>query len=237
MLLYINFMMTFDPKWLKDIKAEIVNKSAAIRSITVTGEGKVVAYANTAIISFSIITQEVTVKQVTSKNTQKLNLVTEALKKMAINGADISVAKYSLYPEYEHSKNIAPKISGYSLEQELIVKVKKMDFVDRIIDALTKQKVNKITLVFDIADPSLFKKQAREMAFSDAQKKAREMVKAAGVKLGQVVTFSENEDESYPTHSIPSSQIGFSGIKGDVSVVESGSKEFSASVNVTYEIE
>lgn len=230
-------MKTFDPKWLRDIKAEIINKSAATRTITVTGEGKVVAHANTAIISFSIITQEETVKLVTAKKNQKLNLVTAALKKMSINSSDISVSKYNLYPEYEHLKNLPPKISGYTLEKELIVKVKKIEFVDKIIDALTKQKVNKITLVFDIADPSLFKKQAREMAFSDAQKKALDMAKAAGVKLGQVVTFSENEDENYPIHSIPSSQIGFSGIKNDLSVVESGSKEFSASVNVTYEIE
>jgi uncharacterized protein YggE len=233
-------MANLDPKSLKNILAEIVNKPST-KIVTVTGDGKVTALSDLAIFSFSVLTQAQTVKQVTMNNTQKMNAILKGMKKLKIKEKDIITSKYSLFPNYRHSKNRPPKITGYNLDKEIIIKTKKFELIDKIFEVITKEGVNKMMLLFDIGDTKAYKKQAREKAFEDARKKAEEMAEVAGVRLGKVVTFSENETEQYPTHSVPSTQIGFSTLGGElsgpVSVVESGSKEFTASVSVTYEIE
>lgn len=228
-----------DTKWLKDLKAEFFDKFPA-RTVTVTGDGKVTAHSDTGILSFALVTKAPTVKQVTTANSKKMDGVMAAMKKFKIMDKDIEVSKYNLYPDYRQKDKKNKRIGSYHLEKELVVKIKKLEMIDQVLEMITKEGGDKMTLVFDVDDPSLFKKQAREKALLDARKKADEMAKVTGVTIGKVITFSENEGEQYPTHLVPASQIGFADVRGEtsgpISVVESGSKEFTASVNVTYEI-
>jgi len=91
-------------------------------------------------------------------------------------------------------------------------------------------------LTFSIDDDSSQSAEARDSAFAKAREKAESMAKAAGVKLGRVVTFNESNDYHYPTPMY----YQMDAMKSEVAsapAIEAGSQDVKVTVNVTYEIE
>ena len=226
------------PSWFKNIKAEITNQPYA-RTVTVDGEGKVTAKPDIAIINLSVVSQGKTVKQVTLDGNQKMTAVTGEVKKLGVDEKDMVTSSYNLYPEYAYPENQQPQIRGYSLNQGITVKVRKLDTVDDVLDAGIKAGANQVgQLSFDIDEDSALKNEARDKAFKKAREKADQMASAAGVSIGRVITFSEGYvpppvpvyrgyDMAYATgaEAVPAPSI------------EPGSKELTVTVSVTYEIE
>ena len=226
------------PSWFKNIKAEITNQPYA-RTITVDGEGKVTAKPDIAIVNLSVVSQGKNVKQVTLGGNQKMTDVINSVKALGVDVKDVQTSSYSLYPDYAYPENQQPQIRGYSLNQGITIKVRKLDTVDDVLDAGIKAGANQVgQLSFDIDEDSALKKDARDMAFKKAREKADQMASAAGVKVGRVITFSESGynppmpvyggyDMAYATkaEAVPAPSI------------EPGSQELKVNVSVTYEIE
>jgi len=231
----------FGSSWFKNIKAEITNQPYA-RTITVSGEGKISAKPDIARISLSVVSKGATVKVVTTDNNTKMNLVLAAVKGLGIDPKDITTSQYNLYPEYDYgtiTRSGTNKIIGYNLTQEVSIKVRDLQKVDEILDGGIKAGANQVgSLSFEIDDTGPVKKQAREMAFQKAREKAQEMSEQAGVRLGRVVTFSE--DAGY--YPVPYGNFAMEAKSmGDavpmMAPVEPGQKELTMNVSVTYEIE
>ncbi len=254
------------PSWFKNIRAEITSQPYA-RTVTVDAEGKVTAKPDIAVVSFSVVTQAKTVADVTKDGNQKMTEVIDALKKIGIEDKDLTTAQYSLNPQYTSSDTItsedledvvdaedlervkemviatdmASKIVGYQLHQTLQVKIRNLQETESVIDTAVKTGANEVgQLYFDIDDPSTLKKEAREKAFTTAREKAEDMAKAAGVKLGRVVTFSEGYNYMpYNNFRMESAMD----MAKDASAatpapsIEPGSQEVQLTVSVTYEIE
>ena len=227
----------FGPSWFKNIRAEVTSQPYA-RTISVSGEGKISAKPDIANVSLAVVAKGSTVKQVTNDGNVKMNQVLAAVKNLGVDAKDITTSQYNLYPDYNYLTNGGNKIIGYNLTQEITVKVRDLTKVDEILDGGTKAGANQVgSLTFDIDDTGAVKKQAREKAFAAAREKAQEMAAAAGVKLGRVVTFSEDAAPvAYPMMNF-AMEAKSSDAAGGAPSVEPGSKELSISVSVTYEIE
>jgi uncharacterized protein YggE len=226
----------FQPQWFKNIKAEITSQPYA-RTITVSAEGKVTAKPDIAVISLSVVTQGKTVKAVTQEGNTKMTAVIDAVKKLGVDAKDITSTQYNLYPQYFYPENQAPKLSGYNLNQDITIKVRDLEKVEDVLDSGIAAGANQVgQLSFDIDDPSGVKKEAREKAFTTAKEKASEMAKAAGVKLGRVVTFSEDSGYQQPVYANYSMDM-MAKSESAGAAIEPGSKEMNISVSVTYEIE
>ena len=80
-------------------------------------------------------------------------------------------------------------------------------------------------------------KQAREEALRQATEKAEALAKIANVKLGKLVSFSENG--YVPSYSVYARGValdaGFGGAEA-APTVEPGSQEVQVNVTVTYEV-
>lgn len=229
----------FQPRWFKNIKAEVTSQPYA-RTITVTAEGKIVTKPDIALIDLSVVTQSKTVKDVTTEGNTKMTQVIDAVKKLGVDSKDITSSQYNLYPVYVYPDRQSPKITGYSLTQDIQVKIRDLTKVDDVLDAGIGAGANQIgQLTFDIDDPAAVKKQAREKAFVTAKEKAKEMADAAGVKLGRVVTFSEGDNYYPPVYANYSMESAKMMDGGGVPApsIEPGSKEVNLNVSVTYEIE
>lgn len=225
------------PRWFQNIKAEITNQPYA-RTITVSADGKVTTKPDIALIDLSVVSQGKTVKAVTQDGNVKMSQVIDAVKKLGIESKDIASTQYNLYPNYVYPQNASPRIDGYNLTQNIQVKVRKLDQVDDVLDTGITAGANQVgQLTFDIDDPSSVKKQAREKAFVIAKEKALEMAKAAGVNLGRVVTFSENEGYQPPMFANYAMEAKSMAGAIPSPSIEPGSKEMSLSISVTYEIE
>lgn len=229
---------SLQPNWFESIKAEITNQPYA-RTVTVSAEGKVTVKPDIARISLSVVSQGATVKAVTKDGNEKMNAVVKAVKAMGVEDKDITTSQYDLYPEYKYISSQPPKIVGYKLDQEVQLKVRKLEAVEDVLDTGIKAGANQVgQLSFDIDDTTDIKKQAREIAFNKAKEKAQEMASAAGVSLGKVITFSEDTYSAMPQ--------AFANYKLDMAVqapemaqapsIQTGSKEISLNVSVTYEI-
>jgi hypothetical protein len=226
----------FKTQWFKNIKAEITSQPYA-RTVTVSAEGKVNVKPDIAIANLSVVTQGKTVKAVTQEGNTKMAAVIEAVKKLSIDSKDVTSTQYNLYPQYSYPDNQVAQLSGYSLNQDIQIKVRNLENVENVLDAGIAAGANQVgQLSFDIDDPSGVKKEARQQAFTTAKEKALEMANAAGVKLGRVVTFSEDQGYQQPVYANYSMDM-MAKSESAGAAIEPGSKEMNISVSVTYEIE
>jgi len=224
--------------WFKNIKAEVTSQPYA-RTITVSAEGKITARPDIALVELAVVSEGLTVKAVTKDGNEKMAKVIDSVKKLGIEDKDITSTQYNLYPKYNYEGNRSPKIIGYTLNQEISVKVRDLEKVEDVLDTGINSGANQVgQLRFDIDDMTKIKKEAREKAFTAAKEKAEDMANAAGVKLGRVVTFYE--DGGYAPPMYANYAMEAKSMDSAVSMatsIEPGSKELNLSVSVTYEIE
>ena len=225
------------PQWFSNIKAEVTSQPYS-RTITVTAEGKLNVKPDIAIVNLSVVTQGTSVKTVVKAGNEKMDAVVAAVKALKIEDKDITSSNYSLYPTYDY--NYSPyRITGYTLSQEIRVKIRDLEIVEDVLDKGIAAGANQVgQLSFDIDDLTAVKKTARKDAFDEARAKAVEMCDAANVKLGRVVTFSEGYD-SYPQPVYANYMKSYdsAGAVAESATIEPGSKDITVNVTITYEIE
>ncbi len=215
--------------------------------ISITAEGKVTAVPDIAMVSLSVVSQGRTVGEVTKANTEKMNAIVAAVKGMSVEDKDIKSTGYYLTPQYETLPPIVynstpvqpPKIVGYSLEQSLEIKVRQTDKAGDIIQKGTDLGANQVgQLTFNIDDPEELKGQAREQALKKAKEKAQALATQAGVTLGKVTNFSE-DNYNFPTYYARDYAMGASmeaAPKAAAPTLEPGSQDVTVNVSVTFEI-
>jgi len=229
--------VTVRPGWYRNIKAEITSQPYA-RTITVSAEGKIYSKPDIALIDLSVVSEGETVKAVTQEGNAAMSRIVDAVKALNVEAKDITSTTYNLRPQYAYPENKSSYLTGYRLTQNIQVKIRDLESVEDVLDAGVSAGANQVgQLTFDIDDPTLLKKQAREKAFTAAKEKAQEMASAAGVKLGRVVTFSEGSNYQSPVFSNYKMTDESLAITESTATIEPGSKELNLTVNVTYEIE
>jgi len=220
--------------WHQNIRAQVISEPFS-KSITVTAEGKITAKPDIALVNLSVLSQSKNVKDAVKEGNEKMARIYNAVKALGVDEKDITSTSYSLYPNYEYSKDYTMKsIISYTLNQEIRVKIRDLEKIEEILDQAVEAGSNQLgQLVFDVDDPSTLKTEAREIAFKTAKEKAENMAKSAGVKLGDVMTFSEYSDSYAPrmaNYAMDESE-SFQG-----STIAPGSKDYSVNVSITYSI-
>lgn len=240
LLLALTFCIVFSlfrSPWFENIQAQIINEPYT-RTITVSAEGIVNAKPDIAVINLSVVTEGKTVKAVTQDGNAKMTAVINAVKALGVEAKDIASTQYNLYPQYYYPEDRQRQLSGYSLNQNIQIKVRDLAIVEDVLDQGVLAGANQVgQLSFDIDDPSGIKKEAREKAFDIAKEKAQEMAKAAGVKLGRVVTFSEGSSYQPPVYANYTMDMMEKSAVGASATIEAGSTDININVSVTYEIE
>lgn len=206
----------------------------------VSGEGKVTVIPDIAVVTVGVQSQGTTVQQTQEDLNKKMNAVKDAIKKLGIDDKDIKTANYSIYPSYDY--RVRPqKITGYNASSNLVIKVRKIDSANSVIDAATAQGANSVGGVsFDVDDKTKAENEARVQAVSEAKKKAEVAASAAGFRLGNVINYAEDfgGGRPYPLAA------GKTMMAADaVAVPESaptevspGSQEITITVTLSYEI-
>ena len=207
--------------------------------ITISGEGKVTAKPDVALVSIGVISESVTVAQAQKDNTDKMNSIISALKsQFSIADKDIQTSNYSINPKYDWSTHVQ-RIVGYSVSQNVNVKVRNFEKIGDIIARAGELGSNNVNgPSFTIDDPEVYRAQAREKAIAQAKEKADTLANQVGIKLGRIVNFSEGSAGGY--YPVPMMDTLSSGEMMAKSVaaptIESGSQDVQVSVSVSYEI-
>lgn len=204
------------------------------RTVTVSAEGKVTVIPDTTRINISVVTDGKTADEVQQKNTETMNKVLDYVKNTGVEAKDIKTTFYNLYPRYDYIEGRQIP-AGFSLTQGVEIKVRDLKKVGEIVTGTVSRGANQVSgIEFFVDDPEAARAEARKQAFEKARAKAKEVAKLAGVRLGQVVTFSESISGEPPIFYPKALEFGLGG--GGAPDTQPGSQEVAVNVNVVFEI-
>lgn len=209
-------------------------------TITLGGEGKVTSKPDVANVSIGVFTTGAEVPTVQKQNTEQMNKIVAAMKALGVKDEDIQTSNYNVYPEYDY-RDGQQALRGYRVSQDVAIKVRDLGKIGDVLAKAGELGSNQIYGVnFNVDDKTDLEKQARDEAIADAKAKAEALAKQLGVRIGKVVSFSENGG-SYPVplmYDAYATKEAASGIGGAPSPdIQSGSFDVTKNVSITFEIQ
>lgn len=209
------------------------------KAITVSAQGKVTVSPDIAQFSFSVVSQGANPKTLADNNNKQMNAAIDFVKSQGIDEKDIKTTDYNLVPQYNYDRNTGKSyIYSYSLTQTVSVKVRALNKVADVLAGLPPLGINQISsITFSIDDPEKFLKDARDQAFDKAKEKAQEMAAENNASLGQVINFSDFQNQYItPMYDRSSVAMGMGAAPSVAPEIQSGSQEVTVNVSVTYEL-
>lgn len=212
--------------------------------ITVTGTGKSETPPTIARVVFTTRSKASTVAEAQEKASERTRVALDAVRELGIENDDVQAAGYQTNPQYAYPTGGAPRVTGYQVSQTVTVKIRNTDRAGEVLQALGNAGVQNIDGPnFEVDDASAVTQEARGKAIEDARKNARTLANQLGVRLGDVVSFSENGG---PMPMPMYNTAGKGGVMMDSTMareqaanvpVPQGQNESVVTVVITYEID
>ena len=217
-------------------------------SITVTGKGEVKAVPDIAQFSFSVLAEGSDAIKAQELSGTAINEIVAYLKESGIAEKDIKTENYSLAPKYKYEPapcatfGYCPPgdqvVDGFEVSQTITVKVRATDKAGVILAGIGEKGATNISsLDFTIDDPDTLMAEARQLAINDARTQAKKLAADLGVRLGHLLSYSENQ----PNYPVPfygkamleavSADASFSGPELPV-----GENKITSNVSLTFEL-
>ena len=207
--------------------------------IWVSGDGKVSAVPDIAILRLGIEAQEVSVADAQAQAAEAMNAVMAALTDNGVAEKDIQTQYFNIQRVTRWDEDKGQEVLiGYRVTNMVTAKIRDMEKVGAIIDAAASAggDLTRIDSVsFSIEDPSAYQTEARQKAIADAAAKAKQMAELAGVTLGKPTYITENAYIPYPVYR----QDFFEKAAGAPAMetpISPGELEVSSTVQITYAI-
>ncbi len=207
-------------------------------TITISGKGKAYAIPDIAQVSLGLKTEKSSVTEAQVENTKKINALHAELLKLDIPKKDITTTQYNVYPVYDWANN-RQNLRAYSVDQNISLKIRDFDKIPKVLKLIGELGLNQVGgLSFDVENIDIFEQEARTNALKNAKEKAKALAKEAEVKLGRVISFSENNSVPPPYMPYYKSYAMEAGMLSDVPAptVQPGNQEITVQVTISYEI-
>ncbi len=202
---------------------------AADRLVTITGEATVAVAPDAAVIRLGVTSSAKTAREASDANAQQMTAVLAAIKETGIADRDVQTSRLSLQPQYDPNRAGAARLLGFQVTNQLTIKIRDIDKLPGILDRAIGAGANEMSgLEFIVSEQSKLLDQARDDAIADARRKAERYAKAAGVKVGHVMSISE-EGSSQPPRLMQAMRAG-------AAPVAPGEQILRAAVTVSYEL-
>ena len=163
--------------------------------IWVTGQGEAMAVPDIAELRLGVEARADTVAEAQTQASEAMDKVVVALKDNGVAEKDIQTQRFSIYPvtRWIREKD-EEEIIGYRVTNIVVAKIREMDKVGDIIDAVAEAggDLTRIQgISFSVDDPTPYYEEARAKAVKDAKDKALQLADLADVKLGKPTYISE----------------------------------------------
>jgi uncharacterized protein YggE len=207
----------------------VAQAQAAERLVTVTGEGTVGVAPDIAMIRIGVSSQDKTAREAGEINARQMTAVLTAIKDSGIADRDIQTSRLSLQPQYDPNKGGTARLTGFQATNQVTVRIRDIDKLPTVLDRAIAAGANEMSgIEFVVSEQSKLLDQARDDAIADARRKAELYAKAAGAKLGRVVSITE-EGTSPPPRPMQAMRAG-------AVPVAPGEQTLRAAVTVSYEL-
>jgi uncharacterized protein YggE len=205
-------------------------------SLLVTGTGEASSAPDTGHISAGVVSEAATAADAVRTNNGAMQRVFDVLGEASIAKKDIRTERFAVQPLYAESigsSRSRPRITGYRVSNQVAVRVRDLEQVGAVLDALVDAGANEIEgISFSIGDPTPLLDEARKRALADARRKAELYAASAGVRLGPLLELAEGGDAGPG----PMPRIARMAAAEAVPIA-SGTLDLSVTVRVRYAIE
>ncbi|HSK06612.1 MAG TPA: SIMPL domain-containing protein [Acidimicrobiia bacterium] len=169
------------------------NSEETHMGISVTGMGEVTGTPDTVEVDLGVSVLGETVDQATATAAERAQALIAALTSNGVAEEDITTADYSIYPEYDYSRN-QERLVGYRVTNTVRAKIRDLDTTGTVLDAATAAAGDEARvsgLRFSLEDNAELVSAAREAAWADALAKATQLADLSGQTLGAATSITE----------------------------------------------
>jgi uncharacterized protein len=160
--------------------------------VTVSGEGSASAVPDNAVIRLGVSSQGKTARAASDANAKEMTVVLAAIKDSDVADRDIQTTSLSLQPQYESNKTGAPRLIGFQANNQVTVKIRDIANLPTVLDRAIAAGANEMSgIEFVVSEQTKLLDKARAAAIADAHRKAELYANAAGMKVGRVMSISE----------------------------------------------
>jgi uncharacterized protein len=179
----------------------IVPTGSSSSGITVTGTATLAIAPDLARIVVSVETTASTAAQAESKNATVAAQVRTRAQAAGVRADDIKTVGFQIWPQYDYrSGNQPPTLTGFMANHTLEITVRDTGRIGQVIDAAVAGGATSVQGVsYDSSNRTASETAALTQAVKDATAKASAMAAAAGVRLGAVLSLTDNQQYTpYP---------------------------------------
>ncbi len=220
----------------------------AYNSISVSGEGEIVAQPDVATFSFSVSADAKSVTEAQGEVTEKMDSILEGLEAMGVEEKDIKTTDYSIWPKYKYEPLICSPTycppsrqveDGYTVTHSVSLKIRETGEAGKALALVGERGATNLSgISFVVDDPDKIFEEARALAITDAKDKAEALSKKLGVRLVRVVSFYDNTGGGIPYYG---EAMGMGGdmvrnVKAPAPTIPMGENKIVVNVTVVYEI-
>jgi uncharacterized protein len=200
------------------------------RTITGTATGEVSGTPDTLTVTLGVQSNAGSATEALARNSERATRVIEALKAAGVASAELQTSSLSLYPTFDNRG----RPTGYAVSNMVTAKVHDVPNAGAVVDAAAAQAGDDIRVqgvALSIEDTGKLVARARADAVGRARAQARQLARAAGVKLGPLQRITERRS---PTGVME--QYRAADVASMRAPIEPGSQELTVDVTVVYSI-
>ena len=207
-------------------------------TISLSGTGHTNAVADMAVVTSGVVSEGRTASDALAANSRAMNGVIDAIRSAGIATKDIQTSGFSVSPRYANQQirqdiPEAPQIVGYRVNNGLTIRVRDLNILGTLLDAMVTSGANSIggiSFVVSKADEKLDAARTKDIA--DARRKATLYATAAGAALGRVREISESGGYQPAPRAMAMKAMS----EAAMVPVEIGEETLSVTVNVVWEL-
>jgi uncharacterized protein YggE len=206
-------------------------------SLTASGEATEYAVPDMATVTIGVVSEARTARQALDANNADIAKVIDAIKGSGVAEKDIGTSGFNIGPVWSNpppkpdGTQEQPKITGYQVTNQVQVVIRDLAKAGTVLDASVTAGANQAAQIdFGLADKKPVEDKAMTAAIADANRKAKLMADAAGVKLVRILSVVANPGGGGP---FPVAMA----MRAEKAVpIMSGERSISATATVTWEI-
>ena len=162
-------------------------------TLSVDGQGTGTAAPDMATVTIGVTTQGKDAAKAQNDNAWVSNQIQAAVRGLGIEEKDIQTRNYSFYPNYSTEKDHRNEVTGYTVNNSVIVVVRDIKLTGKVIDAALNNGANEInSLDFSASNTKAVSKVALLNAVQDARDKADVIAKGLGKRIVGIQSVSES---------------------------------------------
>ena len=213
--------------------------SAYESGISVSGTGSVTVTPDIGVFEVGVEVTADTVALARSGAAEAMQRVRASITGNGVEERDIATRFFNIYPQYDYDNDDdgGPRITGYTVNNHIEVKVRDIDRLSDILDQAVTAGGDAIRvggISFRVDEPEQYADEARRLAVEDARSRAQQLADLAGVTLGSARTISESSG-GFAQRGFADAPAAFADDAS--SPVSPGESEVSVTVHIVYAID